>query len=283
MEASVAAGITEGVHVTPTLTTSQVEQFKADGYLVVPDFVSEADRERLRSRAAEFEAGERARSDDRTVFSTTDQSHASDEWFLGSGDTMRGFFEQDGTHLNKIGHAMHDLDPVFSAFCRETGFAQVADAIGIGSPELVQSMYIFKHPGVGGEVTWHTDHTFLWTEPRSVVGFWIAIDDATVDNGCMWAIPGGHLLPVKSRFVRDGDVTDTEVYDNAPYPIADAVPLETAAGALVLLDGALPHWSDTNKSSAPRQAFTLHVTDGSAEWSQRNWLQRNSALPFAGF
>ena len=58
-------------------------------------------------------------------------------------------------------------------------------------------MYIFKQPRIGGEVVCHTDHTYLWTEPPSVVGFWFAIDDATTENGCMWALPGGHRLPVR--------------------------------------------------------------------------------------
>lgn len=196
---------------------------------------------------------------------------------------MRGFFETDGEHLNKIGHAMHDVDPIFDDFARRSGFAQVAASIGLANPLLVQSMYIFKHPGVGGEVTWHTDHTFLWTEPRSVVGFWVAIDDATIENGCMWAIPGGHQIPVKSRFVRESGSTSTTVFDDSAYPIDLAVPLETTAGTLVLLDGALPHWSDVNRSQQPRQAYTLHVVDGGADWAGDNWLQRPTSLPFSGF
>lgn len=264
------------------LTASQVAEFERNGYLVLPHFVSDADCLALRDHAASLE--ERLRSEHKhvVVFSTGDQSHGDDDWFLTSGDKTRGFFESDGTHLNKIGHAMHDLDPVFSRFSRELGFAEVAAGLGFDDPRLVQSMYIFKHPGVGGEVTWHTDHTFLWTEPRSVVGFWVAIDDATVQNGCLWAIPGGHRIPVKSRFVRDGDRTSTEIYDDTPYPIEQAISIEAGRGTLVLLDGALPHWSDVNRSEQPRQAFTLHVVDGAAEWDERNWLQRPD-LAFAGF
>jgi len=264
------------------LTVDQVAAFERDGFLVIPDFVSEADCLALRDHAAALEAELRADQEHVTVFSTGDQAHGDDSWFLTSGDKTRGFFEQDGTHLNKIGHAMHDLDPVFDGFSRQTGFAGVASSIGFDDPRLVQSMYIFKHPGVGGEVTWHTDHTFLWTEPQSVVGFWVAIDDATVDNGCMWAVPGGHRMPVKSRFVRSGATTATEVYDETDYPIADRVPLEATRGTLVLLHGTLPHWSDINHSDQPRQAYTLHIVDGAATWDDRNWLQRPT-LPFRGF
>ncbi len=266
------------------LTEEQVGEFIEQGFLVLPDFISAGHLGELRKRAAELETELRtANPDDVTVFSTTDQSHADDSWFLESGDKIRGFFEDSGDQLNKIGHAMHDLDPVFDRFCRETGFAQIAHQIGIVDPALVQSMYIFKHPGVGGEVTWHTDHTFLWTEPRSVVGFWVAVDEATTENGCMWAIPGGHRLPVKSRFVRNGDSTATEVFDPDEYPIDQAIALPAAPGTLILLDGALPHWSDANRSSLPRQAFTLHVVDGATEWSDQNWLQRSEDMPFRGF
>ena len=53
-------------------------------------------------------------------------------------------------------------------------------------------MYIFKQPGIGGEVGCHQDATFLYTEPMTVTGFWFAIEDATLENGCLWAAPGGH-------------------------------------------------------------------------------------------
>lgn len=264
------------------LTKDHVAQFEQDGYLVVPDFISDAECLGLREHAAKLEEQLRTDHEHVTVFSTGDQAHGDDEWFLSSGDKTRGFFEDDGTHLNKIGHAMHDLDPVFSRFSRQLGLAEAATAIGFDDPRLVQSMYIFKHPGVGGEVTWHTDHTFLWTEPASVVGFWVAIDEATQDNGCLWVIPGGHKIPVKSRFVRHGDTTTTEVFDSTPYPIDQAVAVPAKRGTLVLLHGLLPHWSDVNTSDRPRQAYTLHVVDGAATWDQDNWLQRPT-MAFAGF
>ena len=67
---------------------------------------------------------------------------------------------------------------------------------------LLQSMYIFKQPNIGGEVTCHQDATFLYTEPLRMVGLWFALEDATIENGCLWVIPGGHRLGLKSRFVR---------------------------------------------------------------------------------
>ncbi len=71
-------------------------------------------------------------------------------------------------------------------------------------PLLLQSMYLFKQPHIGGEVGWHQDATYLHTRPSTVTGFWIALDDAGRDNGCLMALPGGHRGPLRQRFHRAG-------------------------------------------------------------------------------
>ncbi len=269
--------------------------FAENGVAVFPDAVDrqslDSIRVHIRHLVDEFDpAGVR------TVFSTGDQSHGRDEYFLTSGDKTRFFFE-DGVlddagdllvdkhqSLNKIGHAMHDLDPTFSAFCRSAPFEQATRAVGMLDPLLLQSMVIFKNPEIGGEVTPHTDHTFLWTEPQSVIGFWLAIDEATEENGCLWALPGGHLIPAKSRFSRtpSGDATEMITLDDAPYPDNGWVPLPAAPGTLIALHGTLPHRSAPNVSDKSRLAFTLHCIEASAEYPADNWLQRPE-LPFRGF
>lgn len=232
-----------------------------------------------------------------TVFTANGEAlHASDEYFLTSGEAIRCFFEKDAfdgegrlraeAHLclNKLGHAMHDLDPVFDAFSRTPELAALASDIGMAKPLLLQSMYIFKQARIGAEVACHTDHTYLWTEPKSVVGFWFAIDDATTANGCMWALPGGHRLPVKARSRLNDARTATmlEVLDPEPYPANGLMPLEAARGTLILLDGGLPHRSGPNLSDRPRHAYTLHAIDGRANYLADNWLTRPT-LPLRGF
>ena len=280
------------------LTAEQLDDWKRDGFLALPGFFDRADCEGLKTHVESMLAEIDPQTDgDTSVFSTTEQSHAQDDWFLGSGDTIRWFFEDgaivDGKltrpmslAVNKLGHAMHDLDPVFEAFTRRPEMAEVVADVGIADPKLLQSMYIFKQPGIGGEVTCHTDHTFLWTEPQSVIGFWVAIEDATIDNGCMWAIPGGHHTPVKSRFRLsddDGGGTVIDVFDDTQYPAGDLVPLEAEAGTLIILHGTLPHWSAPNTSGVSRHAYTLHVIDGEADYLTNNWIQRRPEMPLRGF
>ncbi|MGB5131480.1 MAG: phytanoyl-CoA dioxygenase family protein [Steroidobacteraceae bacterium] len=279
------------------LSPTQIAQYKRDGFLVLPDFVDSARCLALRGRALQL-AREHVPSPEKATVFTADGKplHASDEYFLSSGEAIRCFFEKDAfdsggrlradAHLclNKLGHAMHDLDPVFDAFSRTPQLAALASDIGMRDPLLLQSMYIFKQARIGGEVSCHTDHTYLWTEPQSVVGFWFAIDDATTENGCMWALPGGHRIPVKSRSRMNAAHTTAvlDVLDSEPYPTDGLVPLEAKRGTLVVLDGALPHRSGPNLSDKSRHAYTIHAIDGSADYLVDNWLQRPT-LPLRGF
>ena len=270
------------------LTPSQLESWERDGFLVVEDFVSTAECDGLRARAHELIGGFDP-DEVQSIFTTHEQTRTSDEYFLESGDKVRFFVEEEDTRtVNKIGHALHDLDPAFDAFSRRDGLGEIATDIGVQDPRLLQSMYILKAPHVGGEVTSHTDHTFLWTDPPSVVGFWFAVEDATLENGCMWALPGGHRLPARKRFKRAaGGGTELEIFDDEPYPSSfdgrDEVPLPARKGTLILLHGLLPHRSDANRSDRPRDAYTIHVIDGAARYAADNWLQRSDDLPLRGF
>jgi phytanoyl-CoA hydroxylase len=279
------------------LNAAQLAHYERDGFLVLPGLVPAGRCLELRERAMQLARQHVPRSGEATIFSADGGSpHAAADYFLTSGEAIRCFFEKDAfdangrlraeAHLclNKLGHAMHDLDPVFDAFSRTPELAAIAGDIGMRQPLLLQSMYIFKQARIGGEVVCHTDHTYLWTEPLSVVGFWFAIDDATTENGCLWALPGGHRIPVKARSRLNAARTAAEldVLDPQPYPTEGLVPLEAARGTLVLLHGALPHLSGANRSEKPRHAYTLHAIDGCAKYLPDNWLQRPT-LPLRGF
>lgn len=276
------------------LSDGQKQHYADHGYLVLPGFKSAPEIAALRARAAEIvEAFDPAES--KSIFTTNDQGNRTDRWFLDSGPKMRCFFEEQAfdaagnlkqakaLSINKIGHAMHDLDPVFDGFSRDSRLDGIAREIGLADPQIWQSLYIFKQPGIGGEVRWHQDATFFETDPITVTTFWFALEDADLSNGCLWVEPGGHRGPLRERFVREGDATRIEVLDATPWPESNAVPVEVKAGALVMFQGKLPHYSAPNRSPVSRHAYTLHVTDGRAAYAAHNWLKRGPEFPVRGF
>ena len=281
------------------LNSEQLAAWRREGLLVLPEFAPPAALRRLAARAQAIVEAFEPGADECAVFSSRERAALSQRALVDSAGGVRCFFEQEAFDaagqlvvpkaraINKIGHALHEREPLFDAFSRDPRLAAIASDLGFEQPLLMQSTLIFKQPRIGGEVVWHQDASFLITEPPSVVGFWFALEDATLDNGCLWVAPGAHRGPMgvlRERYVRSGDGFVTETLDHTPWPTGDATrPLEVLAGTLVILDGLLPHASAPNRSERSRLAYTLHIVEGTAAWSPLNWLQRGADDPARGF
>ena len=216
--------------------------------------------------------------------------------------------------LNKSGHAMHIVPGAFQDYTLSSKVKSLVADLGWRDPVVPQSMYICKNPKIGGTVHSHQDSTFLFTTPRqSCLGLWLALDDATLLNGCLWVRPKSHYEPVRRQFKRNerhftqavieecsncgqGNLSEPkmifEVFrqdiewegklpDNSEPPcqgLLDAgfIPIECKAGDLVAFPGLLDHLSLPNYSNQQRHTFQLHLIEGpeaGVQWSKSNWLQ----------
>lgn len=314
------------------LSPDQVSQFHREGYLLLPSFFDPAP---LLSHSKSLVSSFSLENHPLTRFITSsdeqgEEAHVGDRYFLSSGDKIHYFFEESALSssgellvpkeraINKVGHGLHILDQKFKQFSFSDELKEVAKSLGVHrDPKVLQSMIICKQPSIGGAVPSHNDSTFLYTDPPSAVGFWFALEDCTLSNGCLSFLPGSHRFPkstppppastprpadqhnaeygvargVNKRFVRkqpsnpDAGTTFQELSKNEEdtWDESRAEVAECKAGTLVLIHGSVLHKSEKNLSDKSRFIYTFHMIEGDEErarYDERNWLQPSAEHPF---
>ncbi|XP_065576682.1 phytanoyl-CoA dioxygenase domain-containing protein 1-like isoform X2 [Artemia franciscana] len=277
-------------------TTDHLKKFEQDGFVIIEDFLTQVEIETLRTACSDI-VDKLDPNEHKCIFTTTDSRQASDLYFIESGDKIRYFFEASAGDnkgnlcvskdkaLNKIGHALHWLESSFKEVTFSKNVADVCRVLNFKQPVVAQSMYIFKQPQIGGEVKPHQDGSYLYTEPMKVVGFWIALEDVTIENGCLWFIPGSQTKPINIRLTRNpSGIKGAPLTYTGPletYNEKDFVPAPCKKGSCIVIHGQVVHKSEQNRSSKSRHIYTFHVLEEKdVKYPTDNWLQPTSSLPF---
>jgi phytanoyl-CoA hydroxylase len=168
---------------------------------------------------------------------------------------------EDGTNTEvyqiRCAHLFH---PLFGELIRDPRILDRVGAIIGANLRLILYQGLYKPAFVGGEIAWHQDdYYFQVDKPNAVVSCWMAFDDVTQDNGCMWVIPRVH-----------NRIWDHEGIESAGYRMSQpdesaAVPIEIKAGQMMFHHGATPHRTLPNTTDRPRRALAIHYVDATAK------------------
>lgn len=236
------------------MTSDAAQFYHENGFLVIDGALSEAQVDALNAEAAQICRGERG--DIRGVAAA-----APDESDI---DVMRRYLCIHFPH--KISATMYDT-------LAHPAIVNVLTTVIGPNVKSMQSMLFIKASGKPGQA-WHQDEFFIPTRDRSLAGAWIALDDATVENGCLWVIPGSHrhgiIWPQRKHDDRRFDCTGEAMY--YPYTDDDAVPVEVRKGSIVFFNGYLLHRSLPN-----------YAADGFRRSLVNHYMSAESLLPWHGF
>ena len=251
------------IEVPKVVSEAQVRSFVEDGYLIVPDLITSAERDELRADIVKLARG----------------------GYPCAALPPKDEDLTDAQVLQKILciHQPHFISDVMRKFAVHPKLCGVLSQVAAahlpywdGSVKCMQSMLFVKPPQFQGQA-WHQDEIYIPTRDRSLIGAWIAIDDATIENGCLWVVPGSHregyLYPQHPH-------NNPDEFDFAPesfgFDASKAVPVEVKAGAIVYFNGYLLHQSRKNRSEIYRRVLVNHYMNS---WSLLPWHLKEGETP----
>ncbi|MSS71894.1 MAG: phytanoyl-CoA dioxygenase family protein [Candidatus Latescibacteria bacterium] len=248
-----------------TLDEAHIEQFREEGYLAFEGVLEPGEVAAARAALTELTAGllEAARRGEAEVVGPNPkatrnysgariQKHGSplQIHFEPGVNPMTGDVEKAELGARKL-HGYVQEHPVFQALVRHPRIKGIIETLLGHEAILFGDMALIKPPFVGSEKPWHQDNAyFVYAPLDGVATAWIALDDVTVENGCMHVIPGGHRIGA----LKHVHGIDCQIAEGRLDP-GRAIPVELRAGGGMFFSAMLPHQTPPNRSPLKRRAL----------------------------
>lgn len=236
------------------LSEAQFEQYQTDGYLVVENALSQDTIEQTTDRLREYTHGDR----------DPEQFESQIEPRVKRGELD---VEDEGNAVRKFeGLGMVETDDVFDDIANNDTITTVAEQLLGEHLKLLRSAAMFKPPSVGSEKGLHQDAAYYPIQPRDHLTVWIALDDATPENGCMTVIPGAHK---DGLLEHEADEYETDIVINdTDYSEDDLVELPMAAGDALFTHCLVPHYTAPNTTENWRRALIMSYMDSRSRFTK---------------
>ena len=229
------------------MVNAQKIRYEEEGYFVVEDFLTQQELQRLRQRTIDIAEG-------RVGFP------------VENIELEPGAVQQNAETVRKI-NGCAENDPVFLAHAQNERILDLVEALIGSDVKLFGSQTFMKPPG-GVEKPYHQDSAYFFIEPMALVTCWVALDDVTLENGCMWVVPGSHRLGVldHSQAWQVGDRVDKRVPESA-FAGHTEVPITMKAGSCSFHHSLILHKSNANHTQHPRRGAAVHYMSARSRWT----------------
>jgi ectoine hydroxylase-related dioxygenase (phytanoyl-CoA dioxygenase family) len=236
------------------LTDEQFRQYQSDGYVVVEDALSLAIVDRVKTRLREYTHGDREPEGfQRQTEPAVERGEVDVE---DPGDAVRKF----------EGLGLVESDDVLSDVAENDAITSVAAQLLGPNLKLLRAAAMFKPPEVGSEKGFHQDAAYYPIQPMDHVTVWIALDEATPENGCMNVVPGAHEGGILGHEAVEYD-TDIVIADR-DFTQEDAVALPMEPGDALFQHCLLPHYTAPNTTEHWRRALIMSYMDARSRFTK---------------
>lgn len=253
----------QNAYISPSgITVENIRYYREQGYLIADQLLSQADVGLLKEETAATFRGDRGLVDG----------------ILPLGELS----DEENLKRYVAIHFPHKISSLIRDFISHPAITGILTKIVSPNIKCMQSMLFVKAPGKAGQ-SWHQDEYYIPTRDKSLIGVWIAIDDATKDNGCLWIIPGSNQKGYMMKRVDNpsSEYADVDTVDVSGYQESDTIPVEVKKGSVVFFNGYTLHSSRRNNTpDCFRTALVNHYMSAESmlPWDQDGKLAATEDL-----